>query len=155
MSVADSGDVLTGSAVLHGQSSFINHLSCSLQGKKNTQRKKLSFFLIFSHLKRTKDIIYYNVNINTICSHTGPTQSSIINSHLILLPENVKEFVNRRIYTRSAFCCEALTDPRMCAPSILSVSLWLRIFTIPSVSALVLARLLAAKGNLPTLYGMF
>lgn len=41
----------------------------------------------------------------------------------------------------------------MWAPSILSVSLWLRIFTRPSVSALVLARLLAAKGNLPTLNG--
>lgn len=46
---------------------------------------------------------------------------------------------------------EALTDPMMWAPSILSVSLWLRIFTKPSVSEFVLARLLAAKGNLPTL----
>lgn len=32
--VADSGDVLTGSTVLHGQSSFIDHLSCPLQGKR-------------------------------------------------------------------------------------------------------------------------
>ncbi|KAF3855337.1 hypothetical protein F7725_023392 [Dissostichus mawsoni] len=36
------------------------------------------------------------------------------------------------------------------APCILSVSLWLRIFTMPSVSLLVFARLLAAKGNFPT-----
>lgn len=46
-----------------------------------------------------------------------------------------------------------LTDPRIWAPSIRSVSLWLRIFTRPSVSALVFALLLAAKGNLPILYG--
>lgn len=32
--VADSGDVFTGSTVLHGQSSFVDHLSCPLQGKR-------------------------------------------------------------------------------------------------------------------------
>merc|ERR1712038_75021 len=42
--------------------------------------------------------------------------------------------------------------PMMCAPSSLSVFLSPRILTKPSVSLLVLARLLAAKGNLPTEY---
>lgn len=37
MGVADSGDVLAGGAVLHGQSSFVDHLSCALQ--RNTQQR--------------------------------------------------------------------------------------------------------------------
>lgn len=47
-----------------------------------------------------------------------------------------------------------LTGPRMCAPSTRSVDFCPRIFTMPSVSAFVLALLLAAKGNLPTLYSI-
>ena len=44
------------------------------------------------------------------------------------------------------------TGPMICAPNSLSVFLSPRILTKPSVSLLVLARLLAAKGNLPTEY---
>ena len=36
MGVADSGDILAGSAVLHGQSSLIDHLSCPLQDDTQT-----------------------------------------------------------------------------------------------------------------------
>ncbi|MNF92333.1 hypothetical protein D3C84_749740 [compost metagenome] len=41
--------------------------------------------------------------------------------------------------------------PTMCTPSTSSVRSSARTFTKPSVSWLILARLLAVKGNLPTL----
>ena len=44
------------------------------------------------------------------------------------------------------------TGPMICAPNSLSVFLSPRILTKPSVSLLVLALLLAANGNLPTVY---
>lgn len=47
-----------------------------------------------------------------------------------------------------------LTGPRICAPNTLSVDFCPRIFTMPSVSAFVLALLLAANGNFPTLYSI-
>lgn len=34
--VADSGDVLTGSSVLHRQSGFVDHLASSLRGREQT-----------------------------------------------------------------------------------------------------------------------
>lgn len=40
MSVTDSGDVLTGSAIFHGQSSFIDHLSCPLQDSTQNSRSE-------------------------------------------------------------------------------------------------------------------
>lgn len=47
-----------------------------------------------------------------------------------------------------------LTGPIICAPNTLSVDFCPRILTMPSVSALVLALLLAANGNFPTLYSI-
>lgn len=86
MSVADSGDVFTGSAVLHGQSSFINHLSCSLQEKKQLQ---------------VSDKYKKYINASDLQPHWSNT---IIHnkSKLIFLPGNVNEFIIRllrRIYS--------------------------------------------------------
>ena len=61
-------------------------------------------------------------------------------------------FESNNPYLPINFASKQLTGPIMCAPISLSVFLSANTLTNPSVSLFVFALLLAAKGNLPTVY---
>lgn len=153
MSMADSGNILTGGSILHGQSSFIDHLSCPLEEK--------SLSVCLSHCEkmkchRLKVILSYNwhhFHLKVLRHRFCINNFQEMPKKFWFLQNAMEQKVPYKIHSIFLLMCASvkLTEPTMWAPSILSVSLWLRIFTMPSVSELVLARLLAAKGNLPTL----
>jgi hypothetical protein len=81
--------------------------------------------------------------------HKTLTQISNSRIETTSVPNSIYEMIPRDL--TEVPLTVILTGPRICAPSTLSVDLCPRIFTMPSVSAFVLALLFAAKGNFPIL----
>lgn len=70
MGVADSGDVLTGSSVLHGQSSFVDHLSCPLQGNTQTTAFNTLVFSFEEHILSSATSYQYYMEFAAYSQHT-------------------------------------------------------------------------------------
>lgn len=107
--------------------------------------------------KEGKSCVHCQITVKQGCEQEGCKREKSVKSmefceaNLPFYKHHVAKWTTLNA-TRTATHFTILTAPKMCAPNILSVDFWLRIFTMPSVSAFVFALLFAANGNFPILY---